>query len=140
MSNRIPKYRKQKLPNGYLAFVELNGQRFYLGKYNSRASRQKYHQLLAEWDSNGQQLPVSPEQITIVELVARYWKYAQGYYVKPDGTPTILHRVKRAIKPVKDLYGTSKVANFGPNSLRAVRQTWILAGLARKTVNDYTRP
>ena len=48
----IPKYRNLKTRKRDRAFVELNGQRFYLGKYNSSESKEKYHRLLAEWEAN----------------------------------------------------------------------------------------
>ena len=73
-------------------------------------------------------------EITIVELAARFWNYAKGYYVDADRKPTILHRVKAALRLFKKLYGSAYVCEFGPNALRTVRQVWIDAGLARKTV------
>lgn len=37
----------------------------------------------------------------------------------------------------KDSTVSPQVASFGPNSLRAIREGWIVEGLARTTVNDY---
>ena len=48
-SKRKPSYRKQRRKAGDLAFVELNGHRFYLGKYAMPASKSEYRQLVAEW-------------------------------------------------------------------------------------------
>ena len=80
-SPSIPKYRRQRKHKGDdLAFVELNGQRHYLSKYRSPQSRREYHRLVAEWEANGRQLPVDPDNITVVELCARYWQFDQGYY------------------------------------------------------------
>lgn len=72
-----------------------------------------------------------------MELSSDYWKFAKTRYVKPDGTPTMLHRVKAALRPINRLYGTTTAAQFGPKALRAVRDTLIRQGLARRTVNDY---
>ena len=50
--NKSPKYRRQKRGEGKdLAFVELNGKRFYLGKYASDESRREYRRVVVEWMS-----------------------------------------------------------------------------------------
>ncbi len=42
-SVRIPKYRRQKRRNGAdTAFVAIDGQRIYLGEYDSGQSRERY--------------------------------------------------------------------------------------------------
>ena len=56
--------------------------------------------MLAEWSAHGEQLPVEPEHITVVEVFAAFWKHAQTYYVQRDGTPTSRQSVfLRAMKP-----------------------------------------
>ena len=55
LSARLPKYRRHS--KGY-AFVELSGQRHYLGRYGSKASKVEYDRLMAEWLSGGRQLDV----------------------------------------------------------------------------------
>jgi hypothetical protein len=47
MAARIPNYRLHK--SSGQALVQLNGQRIYLGKYQTDESREKYRRLLAEW-------------------------------------------------------------------------------------------
>ena len=47
--NSAPKYRQQKRKVGDLAFVELCGRRFYLGRYDSSESTKEYRRVLAEW-------------------------------------------------------------------------------------------
>lgn len=42
--------------------------------------------MVAEWLAEGRQLRVDPEQITVKELLARYWVHAGQYYRNPDGT------------------------------------------------------
>lgn len=59
---RTPSYRHHKASGR--AFVEFDGQRFYLGRFNSPESVQKYHSMVAEWLANDRQLPVAPEEIT----------------------------------------------------------------------------
>ena len=79
MTANIPKYRRQKHKDrADAAFVELNGRRHYLGRYGSPESKEKYHRLLAEWESLGQQPPVADGQITVVELIIRFWRHVNG--------------------------------------------------------------
>ncbi|MCH8252709.1 MAG: recombinase XerD, partial [Planctomycetes bacterium] len=138
-NSRIPKYRRHKRPRSKdQAFVELDGERHYLGPYDSPESREAYHRLLAEWSANGQQTPSKADDVRVVEVCAKFWDHADVYYRRPDGTPTILERVKITMKPMRELYGRTRAAEFGPNALRAVRQVWIDAGLARQTINDRT--
>jgi hypothetical protein len=80
---KTPKYRLHRKSSQ--AFVEINGRRIYLGDYESPATREKYPALIAEWEANGRTLPVPPEEITVVELVARFWMFAEGYYRKGTG-------------------------------------------------------
>lgn len=134
---RIPTFRHHKATGQ--GYVVLDGLHLYLGRYDKPCTRQKYHRTIAEWCANGYRLSVEPEDITVSELCAAYWKHAQSHYVSRDGTPTSsLHRVKRVLTPLNELYGRSKAHEFGPTSLRAVRDAWIGQRLARSTVNDYT--
>ena len=63
---REPGYRRQKGAHGDRAFVELGGQRHYLGEYGSKESRTKYHRLLAEWNSCGGLPPARAGELSVV--------------------------------------------------------------------------
>ncbi|MGD0089103.1 MAG: site-specific integrase [Planctomycetota bacterium] len=131
-----PKYRSQKSENGNRAFVELDGVRHYLGGYGTTESHQEYHRLLAEWNANGQQLPVAQCTITVVELLARFLEHAKTYYVKPDGTQTAeVSSFKQVIKLLKGMYGGRKVTDFGPLALKAVREQMIQMEWVRGHIN-----
>ena len=137
-STPVPKYRRQKTREGRVrAFVEFSGRRHYLGEYNTAASKAKYRQLIHEWSAAGGHSPVPQNQLTIVELIARFWTHAQVYYRKPDGTPTsTIHNYRAALRPLKQLYGTTRAAEFGPRSLKALREDMISRGWCRKTINQ----
>jgi integrase len=139
---KTPSYRRQKREGGDLAFVEIAGIRHYLGAYNTPESLNSYHRLVAEWIEGGRsRLPVTPPQeVTVIELVARFWEHAKAYYKKSDGTSSSeLDVYKQALGHLKKLYGTTRVADFGPRALKAVRQAMVETGtLNRKTVNAYT--
>jgi len=59
----LPRLRRQKKTTGDLAFVELSGKRFYLGRFGSPEAQQKYDRLVAEWLTNGRRLDVNPESV-----------------------------------------------------------------------------
>ncbi|MHC4214196.1 MAG: tyrosine-type recombinase/integrase [Planctomycetota bacterium] len=137
--HQIPKYRKQTGARSPRAFVQLYGKRYYLGKYGTPESKEQYRRLLAELTLNDYQMPVPSEEITIVELIARFWRYAQNYYRKPNGSITSEpDNYRQALRPLKELYGNTKVSEFGPMALKAVRQTMILRGWARTNINKMT--
>ena len=137
MSNRDPKYRRQRSSSGVRAFVELNGDRIYLGPFGSPESKQLYHQLLNEWNANGRQRAVAPEAITIAELVVLFWQHAKTYYLQPDGRPTsTLGNYRLALRSVRRLYGRTLAKDFGPLALKAVRQAMIDRKWSRGTINQ----
>jgi len=53
-SLKVSSYRCHK-PTGQ-AVVILNGQDHYLGKWNTKSSREEYNRLIGEWLANGRQL------------------------------------------------------------------------------------
>jgi integrase len=135
-SPRVPSYRHHK-PSGQ-AVVTLSGRDIYLGKYNSAASRAEYNRLVSEWMAHGGRLPQNQaSDLTVTELVAAFWKFAQLYYRAPDGRPTSeVANYKTLLRRLKVLYGRTRAADFGPLSLKALRQGLIDHGLARRTINQ----
>ena len=135
MKTKSPKYRRQKSKTGDLGFVELEGRRHYLGKYESPESKQKYLRLVSEWMTGSHNLS-SKDQITIIELAAGFWRHAQHYYRQSDGAPTSeLDNFRIALKPLKELYGCLPAQEFGPLKLKTVRQRMVEKGWARTNIN-----
>jgi len=130
---RPPKFRIHKFTQQ--ACVELSGRRFYLGLHHTPEARQRYNALVADWLANGRQLRVSPQEVTVKELIARYWLFAEKYYRDPDGNVSReLDNIRDALRPVKELYGETLAKDFGPRALRAVREKMI-GTLCRRNVN-----
>jgi len=50
-----------------------------------------------------------------------------------------LENLGQSIVPLKDLYGTTPAAEFGPIALKAIRQRTIDSKLARNTINQRVR-
>lgn len=134
---RPPSYRLHK-PTGQ-AVVTLNGKDFYLGKHGTPTSRECYDRKVAEWLANNRQvLPHATEhrRLTIIELIAAFWVYAESYYRNGDGTPTgELDNFRDALRPLKRLYGTLPAADFGPKALETVRADMVRADLSRSVIN-----
>lgn len=133
---RVPSYRHNKTTNR--AVVTLNGVDYWLGRYGTPESREKYNRLVAEWLSSGRTSTAapSPSDITIVELIARFWIHAEGFYRKPDGSPTSeIDNFRSALRPLRSLYSSTPAAKFGPKSLAAVRQRMVEAGWCRTNIN-----
>ena len=138
---RIPSYRLHKASNK--AIVTLDGRVVYLGEWEDEKSKAEYQRIIAEWLSNGRRLPDSPArdpsaEQTVNSLILAYWQYAKLYYQK-NGQPTSeLVCIKYALRYLKDTYGHTPASEFGPKSLKAVREVMIRADLCRKVVNDNT--
>jgi integrase len=125
--NHIPSYRLHKQSGQAVVTLTdgLGGRRdVLLGKHGTPDSRQEYARVLAEWEVSGRRppVPLAAPDITVNELAIAYWRFAEGYYQK-NGQPTKqLHRIKQALRPVKELYGHTPAKNFGPLALKAVRE------------------
>jgi integrase len=138
---RIPKYRLHK-PTGQ-AVVRLEGRDHYLGRHNTIPSREKYDRLIAEWLTQRRRTPTVPRvavaprpDLTVNELLVAFLAHAQEHYRDPDGNATNeVDNLKAAVRPLKQLYGHTPVAEFGPLALRAVQQDLVRQGLSRTTAN-----
>ncbi|HKQ48604.1 MAG TPA: site-specific integrase [Phycisphaerae bacterium] len=133
-SQRVPKFRIHKATQQ--AYVELSGKRFYLGFHEAPEAKRKYHAMVAEWMANGRQLRVAQDQITVKELIARYWLHAERYYRNSEGQLSReLDNIRDALRQVKELYGMARAVEFGPRALRTIRQKMIEAKLCRRNIN-----
>lgn len=137
---RVPSYRRHKqsgqavvtLPDGH------GGRRdVLLGTYGTSASRKEYARALAEWEAGGRNLPsaASGRDLTINELLVRYWRFAEGYYRKNGEPTTQIDRIRFALRPLKNLYGHTRAADFGPLGLKTIREWMVKQGWARKYIN-----
>ena len=136
-----PKYRKHRASGQ--AVVTVAGKDHYLGPWRSRASIVEYDRLIAEWLAAGRPASMAaPDEITVAELLVRYRRWAKGYYRK-NGKPTpTITNIQVAARALRQMYGHRPAAEFGPLALKALRQKWIDADLARSYVNrlvDFTR-
>ncbi len=131
--NTPPKLRLHKASGQ--AVVSINHRDFYLGPWQSKASRIEYDRLIGEWLANNRQLPAEVDSpLSINELIAAYWKFAERYYVK-DGRPTCLAGIRVALRFLRSSYGNTLVKDFGPLALKALQDRMIEGGQSRGYIN-----
>lgn len=108
---RVPKYRRHKK---IYARVVLNGREIHLGLYGSPESKANYEREIAQWLQTGRKTPrpkrqppsVEVGRASIVELCVKYVEFADGYYRRPDGTPTgEAENVRDALRPLNRMFG-----------------------------------
>ncbi len=133
-SSRVPKYCRHKGKN--LAYVRLNNRVIYLGKYGSAFSKSEYRRLIAEYlQSGGLGISSRQQETSVIEVMAVYLSHAKQYYRK-HGKPTREYEMIRDIcRIMKQLYGETPAAEFGPQRLKTVRQEMIAKGHSRKFIN-----
>ena len=135
-NNHLPKYRKHRASGQ--AIVTLSGVDHYLGPHGTKTSKRQYDRVMAEWLQNDRHLLLSQgDGITIVELCARYWKFAKGYYVKDGRCTRVTPAIKCALRYLKERYGETPAVEFGPLALKAVRERMVDDELSRRYTNDH---
>ena len=142
---RIPTLVHHK-PSGH-ARVRIQGRDFYLGPFGTADAEAAYHKLIGEWLSTGQLPPPakplatsasptpSSEDILIKRLILRYWRHARQYYRKNDRPTDHVWMIRGVLRLLRDHYGDSPIADFGPKELKTLRAVLIHRGLTRSGVN-----
>ena len=130
----IPNYRLHKATGQ--AFVELGGRRFYLGKHGSKASREEYERRVAEYLTNGRQLPPTGTKtgISCKELAIHFLEWAEEYFMSQ---PKSFAHIKTAMGFLVKHYGRESVDSFVPLSLVFMQKKLVEHGYARPMVNRY---
>lgn len=145
-SGSPPSYRLHKQSGHAIVSVPLGGGRYrdiLLGRHGSPESRREYARVVSEWESvrasgGTRSLPTrAPADVTVNEVLLAYDKFAEGYYVKNGAVTKQLDRVRRSLRPVRELYGHTPAATFGPLALKAVRQVMVDKGWCRRVVNSH---
>jgi hypothetical protein len=77
-------------------------------------------------------------ELAVMELVAAYLDFAQGYYVGQEGRPGQEYVAMRdVLQLVLALYSTIAVKDFGPLALKAVRQTMVEKNWVRTRISAF---
>jgi integrase len=113
----------------------------YLGEANSPRSLQRYRRVVGEWLATGRvpQRRGEPGRamgLSVSQLVDRYLGWARSYYLTVDGPSPGLGPVQATAGLLKELYGDTSAAEFGPVPLKTVRLAMIERGLCRNVINQ----
>lgn len=81
--------------------------------------------------------PRRTKGLTIARLIDLYMEHAETYYRHPDGTPTTeVSNTECSLRSLRQQYGRTRVEDFGPLKLKALREEMLKAGWCRKTINQ----
>ena len=131
----LPRYLPHSSGKGRCLWTSPTGsrcERLLPGSFNSAESLQAFAHLQLELSSSAAQPVESPDGPTVVEVLAPYLRYASDYYGPCAG----LEAAKTAVKIVRELYGMTPVATFGPKKLAAVREAFVRKGWSRPYINS----
>jgi integrase len=137
-----PSYRLHKQSGQAIVSLPLGNGTYrdaLLGPYDTPESRREYARVIAEWEAGRDSPPPrqgAASDLTVDEVLLSYWRHVEGYYRRPDGTPTTeAHNIKLALRPLRQLYGHTPAADFDALALEAVRGRMIRDGRCRNRVN-----
>jgi len=138
-AKRQPKYRHQKARD--LAVVRIDGRDVYLGRYDSPESHEAYNRAVAEWFARGDAPPkteTEPTAPTVIELLPAYLRHVDSYYIKDDRPTSEAGSIRVSLRTLKEHYGRTEAAKFGPLALKALRDAYLKLGICRTEVNRRT--
>ena len=122
-----PSYLRQKHMNRPdRAFVEIGGQRHYLGRWDDPDSLQRYHRVVQQWKTTGCPPVLSDVEngLTITGLCARFWIHAQAEYPQESAA-----NFRPALRSLRALYGVG--SNPITRFRRKTRRILVRAGRYR---------
>ncbi len=136
LTKSLPKYRKHRASGQ--AIVTIAGRHVYLGPHNTKTSKLEYDRVVAEWLAAGR--PSHPIQslteISVAEVMVAYMRFVKQRYVKNGISTSEQHGIRAALRRVRKLYSKTNASEFGPLSLKAVRQVMVDEGLASSSINQ----
>lgn len=123
-------------------YVTLNGREFYLGHWPASRGKKppvhvqvEYDDLIAKWLTNGRNLPDERPALTVNEVLLAYLKWAEEHYVPNRAKDDQNRFIRYAAAVVRQLFGRTPAAEFGPKRLKAVRQAMVERDWCRNMVN-----
>ncbi len=87
-------------------------------------------------------IPGSPQPhlacggLSVKELILAYWRHAIGYYRKNGMLTGETDNIRVALRPVRQLYGSTPASEFGPDALEVVQRKMLEDGLSRNGINS----
>jgi integrase len=136
------------------AVVRLSGTDHYCGVYGTAEAQAEYDRLTAEWLTNGRRPLVeavaappadtpfvvqaeADSRLTVSELILKFWSQVEVHYRKPYGTPTTEQdNFKLSLRLLRQMFGLTPAADFGPKRLKEVRDEMVRQGWCRTLINQ----
>jgi integrase len=112
------------------AVVTLKGKTYYLGRFGSPESQEKFHRLMAE-SLVSPTFGIKKNELTVAQLVVAYLEYASKYYKTHEKV-----NLHYALNPLVELYPSLPIQQFGVIEFKVVREWWIKKNCCRQYVND----
>jgi integrase len=143
-SGQAPKIKRHKASGR--AVVVLSGQHVYLGAWPADMPdppddvRNRHDRVVGEWLARGRRSPAvtavtsSVTDISVEEVVLAYWRFAEVYYGFGRGRGDEAC-IRCALRVLRESYGKTRAASFGPLALKACRQRMIDKLWSRNYVN-----
>lgn len=136
----VPSYPSKPHKSG-AARLRYRGQEYYLGPFNSSASRAKYARIIAELNVTPAAIDISQAKrdntaVTTAELIDAFRVWAEMRYVKHGKQTTEVQLFRMALSPVIELYSDIMADEFGPLALTACRNE-LAKRYCRKKVNEH---
>lgn len=130
---KVPSYRQREGHSQALVTltdsVTKKRRDYWLGEYGSPASRELYHRVIAEWETNGRRwpniqpadtVPGAPGAMQLVEVLHRFHKWAERFHDRGEQRSYDV-----LIRLIRQFYGHTPAADFGPRKLRFLREQMI---------------
>jgi integrase len=137
-----PSYRLHKQSGQAIVSLPLGNGTYrdvLLGPHDTPESRREYARVIAEWECAGHlptSCPSATPDLTVDELILRYWRHVAAYYVTPEGKPgQEQDNIRLALRPLRRLYGAAPAAQVGPLALRTL-QAELARSVSRRVVNS----
>jgi hypothetical protein len=125
--SKMPGYLRHKASGK--AVVRIQGRDYYLGKYGSPESKEKYYRLMAE-AAVSPTFGTSKSRVTVSEAVVKYLEHCHEYYSRQESE--IVHY---AMAPLVQVFPALPLQEFGVVQFKVIRQWWIKKGSSRQYVN-----
>lgn len=120
--------------DGEYAVVYVNGKKNYLGKFGSEEAQKNYRRFLTEWAAVGGFAALNAGKVCLLdELALEFLTWAKENCGRSD-----YGNYRTAIETALEIYSGVPVTEFGPKSLRVVRDQFVLRGYTRGHCNKLT--
>lgn len=134
----FPEYKIHKSSNR--AYVWHDGKRIYLGIAESPESYEAFRRLIAELAQNQKQCGLNlsacrhgvdaDESLQMKQVMAAFLTAHEEILSKGE-----FSQCRLAFRELRQLYGHTPISEFGPRTLKIVREEMVKAGLSRRVIN-----